>query len=181
MKYVVLLRKINVGKANRINKKSLEETFKALGYASVEIYINSGNVIFTTSKAKSTISKEVEKALHVLFKTHIQFLVKTINEMKEIGKAIPDEWKNNDEQRTDVAFLFHEIDHPRLINELPIKKEFVKMKYVRGAVIMNVQRENVFKSQYSKIIGSKAYKFMTIRNVNTARYLSGIEKVDRMH
>ncbi len=176
MKYIALLRKINVGKENRIDKRSLEETFKALGYAGVEVYINSGNVIFTSSKGKSALIKEIDDALRVLFKEQIQFLVKTINEMKTIGKAIPEEWKNNEEQRTDVLFLFHEIDHPGLAGELPIRREFVKMKYVKGALIMNVRRKNVFKSQYSKIVGSKAYKYMTIRNINTARYLAGMDK-----
>ncbi len=176
VKYVVLLRKINVGKENRIDKKSLEETFKALAYDGVEVYINSGNVIFTSPKGKSAVMKEIGAALQVLFKAHIQFLVKTINEMKVIGRAIPEEWKNDEEQRTDVLFLFPEIDRPGLAGELPIRKEFVKMKYVKGALIMNVRRENVYKSKYSRIVGSESYKFMTIRNVNTARYLAGMDK-----
>lgn len=45
MNYVALLRKINVGTANRTSKKSLEEVFNNLGYNNVQIYINSGNVI----------------------------------------------------------------------------------------------------------------------------------------
>ena len=40
MKYIILLRKINVGKDNRIDKKLLEETFTILGFTNVEIYIN---------------------------------------------------------------------------------------------------------------------------------------------
>lgn len=176
MKYIVLLRKINVGKENRIDKESLEETFTTLGYSNIEVYINSGNVIFTSAKGKTAIRKEIDDALYGLFKTHIQFIVKTKNEMEIIGKAIPKAWENNDEQRTDVFFLFSRIDHPELINQLPIKKEFVALKYVKGALIINIKRDYVYKSQYSKIIGSEAYKFMTIRNVNTARYLAGIDK-----
>jgi uncharacterized protein (DUF1697 family) len=176
MKYIVLLRKINVGKENRIDKKSLEETFIALRFSNVEIYINSGNVIFTSNKGKAAITKEINEALYALFKSQIQFVLKTITEMKVIGKAIPDNWQNNDKQRTDVFFLFSEIDRPELINELPIKKEYVNLKYVKGALILNVKRENVYKSQYSKIIGSKVYKFMTIRNVNTSRYLASIDE-----
>jgi len=44
MKYIVLLRKINVGKENRISMKILEEVFVSLGYKDVETYFNSGNV-----------------------------------------------------------------------------------------------------------------------------------------
>ena len=57
MKYIILLRKINVGKDNRIDKKSLEETFTILGFTNVEIYINSGNVVFTSSKGKFEVEK----------------------------------------------------------------------------------------------------------------------------
>jgi uncharacterized protein (DUF1697 family) len=176
MKYIILLRKINVGKSNRVDKKTLEKAFTALGYSGVEIYINSGNVFLLSTKGRKSIRKDLEIALEALFKTHIDFLVKTNEEMETIGKAIPKKWENNSEQRTDVFFLFPEIDRPELKEELPIKKEYVKLKYIKGALIINVQRENVYKSHYSNIIASEAYKFMTIRNVNTARYLSGIDR-----
>jgi uncharacterized protein (DUF1697 family) len=176
MKYIVLLRKINAGKVNRIDKKSLKETFISLRYSNVEIYINSGNVIFTSNKGRAAINKEINEALYTLFKSQIQFVIKTIKEMKVIGKAIPDNWQNNDKQRTDVFFLFSEVDRPEIIGELPIKKEYINLKYVKGALIINVKRKNVFKSQYGKIIGSKLYKFITIRNVNTSRYLASIDE-----
>jgi len=174
MKYIVLLRKVNVGVENRIDKNSLEDAFHALGYKNVQVYINSGNVIFNSAKGKSAIGKEIDEALLVLFKAKIQFLIKTLAEMKEIRKAIPDEWENNTDQKTDIAYLFPDVDNPGIVDELPFKKEYVKVKYVKGALIMNVPREHQNKSQYSKLVGSKAYKSMTLRNVNTARYLSDL-------
>ena len=174
MKYVVLLRKVNVGTENRIDKKSLEAAFINLGYTNVQIYINSGNVIFSTTKSKAKISEEIDTALFELFRARIQFLLKTSSEMKKIGEAIPKKWKNDTNEKTDIAYLFSDIDNPEIVNELPFKKEYVKVIYVKGALIMNVPREYQFKSQYSKIIGNKIYKSMTLRNVNTARYLAEI-------
>jgi len=78
MKYVALLRKINVGTANRTDKGSLEELFNNLGYNNVQIYINSGNVIFSTTKAKSKVIEEIDAALLELFNEQIQFIVKTL-------------------------------------------------------------------------------------------------------
>jgi hypothetical protein len=43
------------------------------------------------------------------------------------------------------------------------------------AIIWNVERENINRSRLAKIIGYKTYKFMTVRNVNTARYLAEYE------
>ncbi len=39
---------------------------------------------------------------------------------------------------------------------------------------MNVLRENQGKSQLTKLISNKIYKRMTIRNVNTVRYLGNV-------
>ena len=175
MKYVALLRKINVGTTNRTDKSSLEELFNNLGYNDVQIYINSGNVIFSTTKAKSKVIEEIDAALLALFKEQIQFIIKTSIEMKNIGEAIPKEWQNDTTQKTDIAYLFPDVDSPEIVNELPSKKEYVQTIYVKGALIMNVPREYQNKSQYSKIVGSKIYKSMTLRNVNTARYLAGLK------
>lgn len=82
------------------------------------------------------------------------------------------EWKNDSEQKTDVAYLFSEIDSRKTIDEFPIKKEFIDMKYVKGAIIWNVKRKDYNRSHLNKIISLKQYQLMTIRNVNTARHLA---------
>ena len=64
----------------------------------------------------------------------------------------------------------------KIIDELPIKKEFLDIRYVKGAIFWNVKRDDYNKSQLNKIINHKSYKLMTIRNVNTARYLAGISE-----
>jgi uncharacterized protein (DUF1697 family) len=173
MRYVALLRKINVGTANRVEKKRLEGAFVDLGYEGVEIYINSGNVLFGSTKKKSEIAGEVDEALAALFKAPIRFLLKTAREMRVIGEAIPAAWKNDEEQRTDIAYLFPAIDRPGIVGELPFKEGHVRVIYAKGALIMNVAREQVLSSRYAKIIGTELYKHMTLRNVNTARYLAG--------
>ena len=93
--------------------------------------------------------------------------------MKKIADSIPDNWQNDSAQRTDVAYLFPEIDSTKILDELPVKKEFIEVRYIKGAIYWNVKRENVYKSQLAKLISHKLYKSMTVRNVNTARYLAG--------
>jgi uncharacterized protein (DUF1697 family) len=171
MKYIILLRKINVGTENRIAKKDLVNAFVRLGYENVSSYINSGNIIFTSSKEKNILEKEIGKMLNGLFGVPIQFLIKTESEMKKIADAIPENWENNDEQKTDVAYLFEEIDEKSIVGKVPFKKEYVEIKYVKGALIWNVLRRNQEKSQTARIVGLKIYQNMTVRNVNTARYL----------
>lgn len=172
MRYVVLLRKINVGTENRIEKKRLEGAFLDLGYDDVRTYINSGNVLFGTAKKRAEIEGEIDEALSVLFGARIRFLVKTAREMLAISRAIPEPWENDEEQKTDIAYLFPEIDRPEIVDDLPFRKDQVRVIYVKGALIMNVSRKQQGSSRYAKIIGSSIYKSMTLRNANTARYLA---------
>lgn len=174
MKYVALLRGINVGKNNRIDMKSLKSLFEMNGYLNVSSYINSGNVIFESDKLLKIIVAEIESSLLKRTGAKISVLVKTVNELAQIAAQIPANWENDAGQRTDIAYLFDEADAEGIINELPIRKEYLDIRYTAGALIWNVKRENYNKSQLNKIIGHRLYQYMTIRNVNTARYLAGL-------
>ena len=48
MRYILLLRGINVGGKNKVSMKDLTASLEDLGYQHVVTYINSGNVIFDT-------------------------------------------------------------------------------------------------------------------------------------
>lgn len=172
MKYVALLRGINVGGNRKIEMKKLKQIFEDLDFRNVSTYINSGNVIFESEEENKNILNKIEKELEKQFNDKIPVLIKSVDELKNIAKNIPKDWKNDDTQKTDVAYLFPEIDSKKIIDELPIKKEFIDVRYIKGAILWNVKRENYNKSHLNKIISHELYKFMTIRNVNTARFLS---------
>lgn len=175
MKYIALIRGINVGSSVKINMKDLKADCELLGLQNVSTYINSGNVIFESDDDKEEINQKIEDYLRNKIRQEIKVIVKTKEEIKKIASAIPAKWTNDDLQKTDVLYLFNEIDNEEIINELPIKKEYVNIKYVKGAIIVNVLRDNYGKSQMNKIISHKKYKEMTVRNVNTARYLATID------
>jgi len=176
MRYIALLRGINVGGNRRVEMKKIKALFEALGFVKVSTYINSGNVIFESPKKQVVIYREMAGSLKKEFGFDIPIIVKTEKEMKKIADAIPKNWQNNATQRTDVTYLFSEVDFKKIINELPVKKEFIDVRYIKGAVFWNVKRENVHKSHLAKLISHKSYKFMTVRSVNTARYLAGNKK-----
>ncbi len=173
MRYIALLRGINVGGKNKVEMKRLKALFESLGYEQVSAYINSGNISFESRGKTEDISEKIGKGFRKEFGFDVPILVKTETEMKRISAAIPREWQNDTRERTDVAYLFPEIDTEKIIDELPVKKEFIDIRYARGAIFWNIQRENIYKSQLAKLISHKLYKQMTIRNVNTARYLAG--------
>ncbi len=174
MKYVALLRGINVGGNNRVEMKKLKAVFESLSCSNVSTYINSGNVIFESTEKHDTICEKLKTNFKKVFGFEIPTLVKSAEEMTAIYEAIPSNWKNDTEQRTDVAYLFPEIDSKKTIEEMPMNTEFVDIRYFKGALFWNIDRKNYTKSRLNKLIGHKLYKFMTMRNINTARYLGNL-------
>ncbi|USN53100.1 MAG: DUF1697 domain-containing protein [Candidatus Nomurabacteria bacterium] len=176
MRYIALLRGINVGGNNKVEMKRLKELCGSLGYTDVSTYINSGNILFNAKGKSKDIQSALTKALVNEFGFPIPVLIKTQAEVKKIVAAIPQTWQNDHQtQKTDVAFLFPEVDDKKTLDELPMKKEYMDLRYIKGAIVWHVKKENLNKSQLSKVIGSKLYKYMTVRNVNTARYLAAVD------
>lgn len=171
MQYVALLRGVNVGTSKRIDMKTLKKLFESIGYTEVLTYINSGNILFCADETHDKVEEAIQEILFKNLGEGIKVVLKTKEQMREIAKTIPEEWKNDEEQKTDVAYLFKSINRKEIADELPIKKEYIRILYLDGALIWNVKRKDYNKSQLNKIIGHKIYKEMTVRNVNTARYL----------
>jgi uncharacterized protein (DUF1697 family) len=170
MVYIALLRGINVGGKNKIDMKLLKQTFERVGMNDVVTYINTGNIIFSYSGiSKSELPRILEEAIHHDFGLQIKVVIRSVEDVREIINAIPDTWKNDKEMTSDVLFLWDEIDDESVIENLVIKPNIDTVKYVPGAILWSVDKKNVTKSGKSKIVGSKIYKQVTIRNVNTTR------------
>lgn len=174
MIYVALLRGINVGGNNKVDMKKLKATFESLGFTNVVTYINSGNIIFKDLlKERDTIVDEIEKAIVKDFQLNIRVLVRSFEDIRTICEKLPVTWVKNEVMRTDVMFLWKEYDSPKIIQQLQINP-VDNVKYERGAVLWNVEGKDYNKSGLLKLVGTKLYRNMTIRNVNTVRKLHQI-------
>jgi uncharacterized protein (DUF1697 family) len=177
MIYAALLRGINVGGKNKIDMKLLKETFERIGMESVITYINSGNVVFIDMKhTKEKIIELLEEAIFRDFQLNIKVLIRSIDDFEHMIKMLSESWKNDKSMRSDVLFLWEEIDRDTLIDELKIKPEMDTVMYVPGAILWTLDKENITKSGLNKLIGNDLYKKMTVRNVNTTRKLYEIMK-----
>ncbi len=171
MKYIALLRGINVGGNRKVEMKRLKAMLESIGCTNVSTYLNSGNARFESNLDQEEILQAISKAFTDEFGYEIPILIKTQEEIEAIVAAIPEEWQNNKEEKTDVAFLFPEIDSEKTIDELPVKREYVDFIYIKGAIIWHIMKKDYNKSQLNKLVGRKLYQLMTVRNVNTARFL----------
>jgi len=172
MRYGLLLRGINVGKSVRVEMRRLKELLIDLNCSRVVTYINSGNAWFEHSDSAAELSRVLAARIEAEFGHAIATLVKTHDDLVTIAQQIPQEWLNDDEQRTDVAYLFPSADSPDIVSTLPLNPELVAVRYTPGALIWNYHRENASRSRLNKLIDHDHYGAMTIRNVNTARKMA---------
>lgn len=175
IRYVALLRGINVGGNNKVEMSKLKKVFEDLGFSDVRTYINSGNVIFeSVEKDTKKLNSIIEKAIKATFRFEVKTLIRTDKELKKLCKIIPSTWKNDTEQKTDVLFLWDAFNKKSTLDTLSLTPGIDNVKYISGAIIWNIKRKEYNKSALHKIIGTTFYKNTTIRNVNTVHKLKAL-------
>jgi len=174
MKYVALLRGINVGGKNKVPMSQLKLVFEAIGGTNVRTYINSGNVIFEHHESQAKLVRNIEKAIAQSFKFSVDIVVVSAERLQAIARELPDDWQNDSTMKCDVIFLRPDVDAPRVLDQLTIKPEIDTVRYLPGAILWSVERNLVTRSGLMKLAGSDLYKQVTIRNCNTLRKLAAL-------
>ncbi len=173
MQYVAFLRGINVGGNNKVTMSELKKVCESLGFADVRTYINSGNVIFTSPKQTTAVlAATLEKSLHKAFGFQVRTVVRDAANIQALAKALPDEWTNDTEQKTDVLFLWDEYDSKKTLSLIKQNPAVDTLRYSPGAIVWHLERKNYSKSGMHDFIGTPVYKHMTARNINTLRKIA---------
>jgi uncharacterized protein (DUF1697 family) len=176
MKYVALLRGINVGGNHRVLKAEFKAVLENLGFQNVMIYINSGNAVFSCDDVP--VASDVQAVLETHFGFSIPTLILSGEKIKAIAAAIPSAWTNDAPQpdkagyKSDVLYLFDEVNSPDVLERIGYKPEVETMYYVDGAVLANISRVNQSKYSLLRVVGTPLYRQMTIRNITTAKKLA---------
>jgi uncharacterized protein (DUF1697 family) len=88
-RYIALLRAVNVGGTGKLPMTELKSMCSAAGFARVETYIASGNVVFESKAGPSSVKAELETRLHDYFGKPMGVIVRTAAEMTAVLKANP--------------------------------------------------------------------------------------------
>jgi uncharacterized protein (DUF1697 family) len=178
-RYVALLRGINVGGHGVVSMKDLKSCFEQLGLRDVTTYINSGNIIFTDSRTSvSALAQHIESGIRTYCGMDIRVVVKSRDDISRICKELPTHWVTDETMRTDVMFLWDDVDNPEAIARITINPAVDRLLHVKGAVIWSVDRKDYARSKLPKIVGTHIYKNMTARNANTTRKLLALMSDD---
>lgn len=167
--HVALLRGINVGGNHQVPMPRLKALFESLGHAGVTTYINSGNVLFGAEGAVE--APAVEAAFEAEFGFPAPILLREKPALLAVADAIPEDWRNDSEQRTEVMFLWDDYHGAEALDLLPVREGVDSVLYASGAVVWNYRREDRGRTGLARLPSSKLYRHMTARNVNTLRRL----------
>lgn len=168
-RYVALLRGINVGGNNKIAMKELAEAFRAGGYDEVSTYINSGNVLFSAESQPEP--EALEQVIADAFGLDIAVLVRSHDEMAKVVAKAPKELDDPD-VRPDVWFLRPGLSPAAALAAMPDPHPDVDRVW-KGPGVLYTTRVTALatKSRLTKVVGTKLYKEMSLRNWNTTRKL----------
>lgn len=172
MRYVALLRGVNVGGANKVSMAELKTVFEAEGMTSVRSYINSGNIVFFTEmEDRAELVGLLESALEEHTGLGIDVQLRDADELGAIVDAIPTEWRNDDSMKCDVVFLQPDVDRAHILEEFGPRPGIEDALYVPGVVVWRVDRRDATRSRLTRIVGTPLYRRVTVRNCNTTRKL----------
>ena len=171
---MLLLRGINVGGKNSVPMAALRELLEGLGLSNVSTYIASGNVILQSELQPAAIKAKVEKALPATFRLDaelIKVLVLSAKDLEAIVDSRPRGFGARPaEHHSDAIFLMDiEVDEAMRVFD---PREGVDRIWPGNGVIysqrLSAQRT---KSRLNRIMGTPAYRSMTIRSWQTTEKL----------
>src|SRR5215510_10677861 len=163
--YVALLRAVNVGGTGKLAMSDLKAMCLEAGFADVETYIASGNVVFQAKMSAVEVKAALEARLRHHFGKSVGVLIRTADEMAAILETNP--FKKDPASKTITIFL----------DERP-RSDALRHATGRHREEMRLGAREIFVHYVDGIGGSKlaipAARNGTGRNMNTVAKLAAM-------
>jgi uncharacterized protein (DUF1697 family) len=168
VRYVALLRGINVGGKTLVKMAELRACLETLGLDHVSTYIASGNVLFETDTDDAdALATTIEAAIEERFELPVKVVVLDRRAYARIVKAIPKPWIGDKALRANVAFVRPGTDAKAVVRDLEPDPAIEEVRAINGAILWATRRDALNRSVMRKLIAGAAYKELTVRNLNT--------------
>lgn len=174
MKYLALLRGINVGGNNKVAMSELRTCFERAGFTGVSTYINSGNIFFESDETDLVdLVHRCEAAIEKTFGFMVVVTVISQDAYKDAMRHAPSWWADGTPAtRNDALFVIPPATTQEVLDELTKKISRVDKLDSRGQVVFwTLPMADYGKSVVPKIVGTPIYKRITIRSSTTAKKL----------
>ena len=174
IKYIALLRGINVGGKNIIKMAELKTAFKQRGFHNISTYINSGNIIFDSELDEPAVKAICEDLITEDFKLDIPVCVIAAADLLDALSHAPDWWGSDTDARHDAFFIIPPMTAEQIVAHIgQIKEEYENLAYRGRVVFWSAPMATFSRTRVSKISKDKTmYCSITVRNANTAKKLA---------
>ena len=179
--YVALLRAINVGGNNLIPMPELKVCFEAQGFRDVMTYIQSGNVLFRTTRRSNhpAFAQGIEQSLSQTFTYRACVVVRSFEQMRAVVDTAPKGFgRLSALHRYDVIFLKEPLTAAEALKSMTAKPGVDRLSAGDGVLYASRLISRAAQSHLSRVVGKPIYQSMTIRSWNTTRKL--LELMERI-
>jgi uncharacterized protein (DUF1697 family) len=177
-RYVALIRGINVGGKNPVPMPELRAAFEGIGCTDVTTYIQSGNVLFSSTAAASSLESTIEAGLEQRFGVPLVVVVRSHAQLRAAIAKAPDGFgADPDMYYCDAVFLKAPLTSAKAMQV--VKTRDGVDRAWPGARLVYFERLGALrtKSKLSAIVGTPEYKLMTIRSwATTTKLLSLLDQ-----
>ena len=176
LRYILLLRGINVGGKNKVSMSNFKELLKNSGFKNVTSYINSGNLFFDSDEDQESCVSNIRYLLETNYDFSIPFALLTKEDYLKEREKLPD-WWNEDLTRRDILFFSSDLDKTSVLDFLDKTVFYNEIVYVgKCAVFWGKYNESEYlkTSYHKKLMKQDFYKKITIRNGNTFERIAEI-------
>jgi uncharacterized protein (DUF1697 family) len=91
MRWILLLRAVNLGPNNKIAMKDLQSLLEGLGHTDVKTYLNSGNATFDSpQRSAANIAADIEDALRKELNLNVRCCVRKDADVRKALDGLPD-------------------------------------------------------------------------------------------
>ena len=176
MRYILLLRGINVGGKNKVAMSELKVLLTEFGFEDVDSYINSGNLFFNSGEIYESCISKIKHLLEMNFDFSIPFTLISKQEYLKEKESLP-KWWHQEMARRDVLFFSYDLDRSKILDFIDKSTFYNEIVYIgKNAVFWGKYDESEYlKTTYhKKLIKQDFYKQVTIRNGNTFEKIAEI-------
>ena len=171
MRYVAFLRGVNVN-GRTIRMADLTKTIEDLGYEDVRTVQASGNVVFTTSKAKAAVKKAVEAQLSDTFGYSAFVVVLTAAEVTSIVTACPFDSAGDRHAYVMVSSAKAALTE---LGKADVDPDMEEVTVGAKALYWHVRKGHSTKTPFAKAAARPKYvSAVTSRNLNTMNRIEAV-------
>lgn len=180
MKYLALLRGINVGGKNMIKMAELRIGLENAGLKNVQSYIQSGNVIFESSDTnKPRLAKTVEQVIETEFGLTVPTAILSHKDLQRVVDDLPKNWNSDPEWKYNYLFLKEPYDMTEVVASIgQLKPDIEEMVVGKGVLYQSMLLKKFGSTTGGKLASRPVYKIITIRNHNTVTKLLELMNTD---